>query len=157
MKKKSLWQFLAKLVAVTLVLGLVWFWWLREAYLSFITDPARLVLPMLGVEKLHFSAAAEHFANLIPFVALVLAAPEATRRWRYLVTSLMFGICLLMIGHLLMLTGFYFIIEKYALSRQAYRLMLPIWVLNDALPLILWLAFYPRALRGLFPRVRIGK
>lgn len=155
--KKNLWQFLAKLVVVTLALGLVWFWWLREAYPDFIAIPAQTVLPVFGVEKLHFNAAAEHFANMIPFTALVLAGPGAVKRWRYLIMSLVGGLVILMIGHLLMLIGFYFIIEEYALSRQAYRLILPIWVLNDALPLILWLGFYPRALRELFPRIRLGR
>ncbi len=155
--RRNLWLFLAKLAAVTIVLGLVWFWWLREAYPEFVSIPARAVLPLIGVEKLHFSAAAEHFANMIPYVALVLAAPGALQRWRYLVVALVSGVAILITGHLLMLTGFYFVIEEYALSRQAYRLILPIWVLNDALPLILWLAYYPKALRELFPRISLSR
>lgn len=154
--KKNLWQFLAKLAAVTVILGLAWFWWLREAYPGFIAIPARSLLPLLGVQKLHFSAASEHFANMIPYVALVLAGPGALKRWRQLLLALFAGIAILVIGHLLMLTGFYFIVEEYALSKQAYRLILPIWVLNDALPLILWLTFYPGSLRELFPRIKMS-
>lgn len=156
MKNRERWLFLGKLVAGTIVLGLIWFLWLSERYPFVLRPVGNWIFPIIGVSKWRLSATLAHMVNMVPYVALVLATPGWKVEWRRHVGALGAGVVALMLGHLLMLTAFDFIIGKYELSKAAYLWSVPVWVLNDSLPFVLWLSFFPNVLTDLFPRIRFG-
>ena len=150
------WLFLAKVVAITCLLGLAWFLGVRWQYPQGLRLVGDWLFPLIGVRKWELSWTLDHMANIIPFIALVLATPAWYRPWRRGLAVLLGGLAILVVGHLLMLIAFYFIIASYGFSEYAYRWAVPVWVVNDSLPLVLWLACYHRALGQLFPRLRFG-
>ena len=149
--------FLAKLVGVTALFGWFWFAWFEHQYPLLLKPFGDWLLPLFGARKWQLSFSLAHMSNWIPYVGLVLAGPHLSSRWKYHLLALVGGLAIIVAGHFAMLIAFYHIIDAYELSKMAYRFMLPIWVLNDALPLILWLAFFPRALSELFPGIHLGR
>ncbi|MFH1687318.1 MAG: hypothetical protein ABIE70_07320 [bacterium] len=154
--RKDLWLFLTKLAVVTVVLGLAWFWWFKLQYPRLLQPIGNVVLPWLGAHKWQLSWTLEHMSNMVSYLALVLATPEIGRRWREVLRALYIGLPIMVLVHLLMLAAFDHIISRWGLSEITYRWAVPIWVVNDALPLILWLLLLPEVLTELFPRLRSG-
>lgn len=148
--RKSLWLFLLKLVIVTGVLGYLWYARYQTMYPYWIDPFATWFFKLVGVRKWWLSLTVEHFTNLVPYVGLVLSTPGIIKGWRRSLLALIVGLVVLVIGHVLMSTGIYFVVEKHAISKAAYRYIVPIYLINDALPLVLWLAFYPRLVPEMF-------
>jgi hypothetical protein len=92
-----------------------------------------------------------HFTNLIPYWALVLATPGHRFAWRRGVAALVAGTLVLIAMHLVMSAVLYFIWEAHGLGKTTYRFAVPLYVVNDSLPLVLWIGFYYRTLQRLFP------
>jgi hypothetical protein len=92
----------------------------------------------------------------VPYVAIVLSTPGLLRNWKRSLAALGGGVAVLVLVHLAMSAAVYHLEAEYSLSKEFYRFMVPIYVVNDALPLALWLLFYPRVLGELFDLSRLG-
>lgn len=143
MKKRKLLLFLAKLVAVSLTIGYLWFDGLQIKYVDILSPVAEPVLMFFGASRWWLAMVVEHFTSLIPFIALVLASPGLISRWQNSLIGLVAGIAIIVSGHLLMSVGVFHIVENFGMSRTGYVFLIPLYILNDALPLILWLVFFP--------------
>lgn len=152
--RKTLWLFLAKLVIYTLAFGLVWFLWLKAQYPLMMRPVGNWLLPLFGAHKWHLSWTLEHFANMGPYIALVLATPGFVRDWKRGLIALGGGLAILMAFHFVMLITFYHIMAQWGLSEITYRWTTPIYIINDSLPLVLWLAFYPNVVGQLVASFR---
>jgi len=141
--RKELWLFLAKLVPLTLLLGYVWFRTVQRQYPDFVDVVADPFFRLVGVRRWWLALVIEHFTNIVPYLALVLASPDLIARWRRTLAALLGGGTALVLGHLLLSTAVYHLNEAYGLSKSFYRVIVPLYLVNDALPLILWFAFYP--------------
>ena len=152
--RKTLWLFLTKLIVVTVAFGLLWFLWLKPVYPHLLRPLGDWLLPLFGARKWHLSWTLEHFANIGPYLALVIATPGFARDWKRGTVALFGGLAILILFHYIMLISFYHIMARWGLSEITYRWTTPIYILNDSLPLIVWLAFYPGVLRELLDAAR---
>ncbi|RKX24774.1 MAG: hypothetical protein DRP45_07460 [Candidatus Zixiibacteriota bacterium] len=143
-KKKELWKFLLRLVPLTLLFGYFWFAFLQVRYPVLIRPVASFFLELVGVDDWLLYIVLEHFTNLVPFASLVLASPGLVSNWKKTLTALFGGLAIIIAGHLLLSWVVFELNEAYGLSRAFYRVVVPLLLLNDTLPLLLWVAFYPR-------------
>ncbi|MCK4462161.1 MAG: hypothetical protein KAW46_10165 [candidate division Zixibacteria bacterium] len=155
--KRNLWLFLLKLLPATLILGWLWFAHAQHAYPYWIDPVATFFFKLFGVRVWHLALTAEHFTNLVPYLALLLATPGLVRNWKRTLTALFVGLAVIVLVHIFMSVAIYYIVEAYSMSKSAYRIIVPIYLVNDAMPLILWLAFFPKVLSDLFGFIKWGK
>nr|MBN2278367.1 hypothetical protein [candidate division Zixibacteria bacterium] len=155
--KKDLWLFLLKLAFFSLALGLLWHFYLQTLYPHFLKPVAVPFFQWVGVKKWRLSLLLDHFSNLVPYTALVLATPGIIKEWKKTLLTFFGGLLILMIGHLLLSWADYYYWAKYGLTRGLFRNTFHFILLNDALPLGLWLLFYSRKLTGLFGFLKFGR
>ncbi|MFH1374949.1 MAG: hypothetical protein ABII79_14290 [bacterium] len=155
--RKNLWLFLLKLLVFSLALGYLWFTRYQRLYPYWIDGVADPFFEFVGVRKWWLGLVVEHFTNLVPYLALVLASPGFFRHWRRTLAALVGGVAILVLGHLLLSWAVYHFNELYSLSRSFYRIVIPMYIINDALPLLLWLSFFPSLLTELFGFKWLGK
>jgi hypothetical protein len=155
--KRNLWLFLLKLVSISLVLGFLWFWKLQDAYPHFLEPIAVPFFQWVGVKKWLLSWVIDHFTNIVPYIALVLASPGLLSNWKKTLAALLGGLAILIISHLLLSWLVYHYSAQYRFTKQFFRITFPFFLLSDALPLALWLLFYPRILPELFGFMKWGK
>ncbi len=146
MKKKQLWLFLAKLVPLTLILGYLWFSGFQTEYPKLLKPLAAPLFALTGVRKWWLVLTVEHFTSIVPYIALVLSTPSLIKDWKRSLWALFGGAAIIVAGHLLMSVAIYHIMEQYAQMKTSYVLLVPIYLINDALPLVLWLLFFPNCL-----------
>lgn len=127
------------------------------AYPNWIKPIAQLFFDIFGVTKWNLSLTAEHFASWIPFIGLLAATPGLLRRWKHALVALFGGVAAIVLMHIVMSIAIFYIVSAFEMSQNAYRLLLPIYLVNDAMPLILWLAFFPTVLSELFGFVKWGR
>ena len=155
--KKELWLFILKLVFFTVVFGLLWFYYVQELY-PYLLKP--IVFPFfkwVGVKKWRLSILLDHFTNVIPYVALVCSSPGFFKNWKKTIIILIGGLLILMLGHIGLSWIDYHYWSKYDTTKPFFRRIFHFYLINDALPLGLWLLFYPRLLPRLFSFLRFGK
>ena len=148
--KKDLWLFLLKLIPLTLVLGYFWFTNWQVRYPDWLDPIALPFFKLVGVRKWWLALVVEHFTNIIPYIALVLSVPDHIKEWKRGLLALFGGMAIIILGHLCLSWAVYYFNLDYGMSKSFYRIILPFYLLNDALPLILWLSFYPHMLSRLF-------
>ncbi|MDH3891603.1 MAG: hypothetical protein OEV49_11015, partial [candidate division Zixibacteria bacterium] len=148
--KRNLWLFLLKLAVTTLTLGYFWTTGWKMAYPTWIDPIAQLFFRMFGVTQWPLTLTADHHASLIPFIGLLVATPGLITRWKRALVALVGGVAAIVLMHIVMSIAIFHIVDAFEMSQNAYRLLLPIYLVNDAMPLILWLAFFPSVLSELF-------
>lgn len=136
--------FLIKLLLISSVLGFLWFWKLQNIYPHILSPLAIPFFQWVGVKKWLLSWVSNHFTNVVPYLALVLATPKALNDWKRLLAAILGGLLILTITHLLLSWLVYYYSEQYQFTRSFFRRTFPFFLINDALPLPLWLIFYPR-------------
>jgi len=142
-KRKELWLFLAKLIPLTLLFGYIWLSGLQAKYPDLLDPIALPFFKLVGVRRWWLALVMEHFTNIVPYAALVLATPGLIERWRRALLALFGGLAIIVLAHLLLSTAVYYLEIEYRMSKAFYRFIVPMYLLNDSLPLVLWLAFYP--------------
>jgi len=149
-RKKELWLFLAKLIPLTLLLGYLWFFHWQIKYPFAIGFMAKPFFDLVGVKNWYMALLLDHFTNQVPFVALVLATPGLFRRWKKSIAVLAGGLAVIVACQLLLSWAVYELVSRYVMTKMYYKLSQPLFLINDALPLILWIGFYPEMLSRLF-------
>lgn len=156
MKKES-WLFPAKVAVFLIIFGWIWFWYIQDLYPYILKPVAFPFFQWVGVKKWRLSLLLDHFTNIIPYVTLVCASPGFFRNWKKTLLAFFGGLAILMIGHLLLSWIDYHYFSQYKMTKAFFRGTFPFLMLNDALPLGLWLLFYPKVLPGVFSFVKFGK
>ena len=155
--KKDLWLFLAKLAIFTVIFGLLWFYYVQNLYPVILKPIVFPIFKWIGVKKWRLSILLDHFTNIIPYVALICASPGFIKNWKKTIAALVGGLLILMLGHIAISWIDYHFWSKYGTTRPFFRRIFHFYLINDALPLGLWLLFYPRLLPQLFSFLRFGK
>ena len=155
--KNELWKFLIKLAIFTVVFGLIWFLWAQDAYPRLLKPIVFPFFQWIGVKKWRLSLLLDHFTNIIPYLALVCATPGFFTHWKKTIIALLGGFIILMVGHIVLSWLDYHYWSQYDMTKKFFRSIFHFYLLNDALPLGLWLLFYPRVLPQLFSFLRFGK
>lgn len=155
--KKDLILFLLKLALSVTVLGLIWFYYFQMLYPEILKPIFLPLFQSLGVRKWRLYQLLDHFTNLVPYIALIIATPGFFKNWKKTVISLVGGLAILIVGHFVLsyLDDYYY--ARYQQTKQFFRSTFHYYVINDALPFLLWLAFYPKILTQLFGFKRLAK
>ncbi len=155
--KKEPWPFLLKLVLSTLILGYIWFAAAQNAYPHMLKPIFYPFFQWVGVKTWRLSILLDHFTNIIPFISLIIATPGFFKNWKKTLIALIGGLIILMLGHLALSWLDYHFWSQYKTTRKFFKSTFHYYLLNDALPLGLWLLFYPRVLPQIFPFFRFSK
>jgi len=154
--KKECWLFLSKLIGASLILGWIWFAWWQEVYPDMLRPVAVPFFRLLGVKRWFLELLMHHYTSLIPYLALVIATPGHIKNYGRGLVAFFGGSGVIILGHLLMSAVVFFIVDAYGLGKTAYRLTVPVYLINDSFPLVLWLLFYHEILIKLFPLLRFS-
>ena len=155
--KKELWLFLAKLAFFSIVFGLLWFYYIQNLYPVLLKPIVFPFFKWVGVKKWRLSILLDHFTNIIPYVALICSSPGFFRKWKKTIIALIGGLLILILGHIALSWIDYNAWSEYGTTRPFFRRIFHFYLINDALPLGLWLLFYPSLLPQLFRFLRFGK
>lgn len=157
--KKEPWPFLFKLIISSLVLGYIWFDFAQDAYPVFLKPIVFPFFKWVGVKKWRLSFLLDHFTNIIPYLALVIATPGFFKNWKRTLIAGFGGLIILIIGHLLIswIDYHYWSQAQFKLTRGFFKNTFYIYMLNDALPLGIWLLFYPQILSQIFKFLKFGR
>ena len=155
--KKQLWLFLLKLAFFSVVFGLLWFYYVQELYPILLKPIVFPFFKWVGVKKWRLSILLDHFTNIIPYVALVCASPGFFKNWKKTIVTLIGGLLILMVGHIALSWIDYHYWAQYKTTRPFFRRIFHYYLINDALPLGLWLLFYPHLLPRLFSFLKFGR
>ena len=127
--------FLFKFVLLSVPLTWIWIEWGRQAYgrmFSFLVGPLYEALGMVG-----FQGSRERYINYIPFLVLMLITPRVSASRRF--GGVVVGFVVILVFHL-----FFSVWAQLAqpageaITRESVALFLPVMLLSDALPFILW-------------------
>lgn len=155
--KKEPWPFLLKLALSTLILGYIWFAAAQDAYPHMLKPIVYPFFKWVDVKTWRLSILLDHFTNIVPYISLIIATPGFFRNWKKTLLALFGGLIILMIGHVALSWLDYHFWSQYKMTRKFFKTTFHYYLLNDALPLGLWLLFYPRVLPQIFPFFRFGK
>jgi len=153
-KGRTLLWFVARLIVVSVGLFVLWEWRLYEWYAIFFRTVARPVYALFGIELATMQEPVglviTRFYNVIPFLSLMAASQGLA--WKRRTAGTAVG-CVVIFGwHLVFPLIVRSIIAGYGLGPAAYQRLSPLFLLSDALPLILWAVFAYPALAMLFER-----
>lgn len=148
--KRNLYLFLIRLCLISFALGFLWFWKLENIYPRILWPVVVPFFQWVGVKKWLLSRVVDHFTNIVPYLALVLATPGALNNWKRFLAAILGGLLILAMMHLVLSWAVYYYSEQFGFTRLYFRRTFPVFLINDALPLPLWLIFYPRVHKDLF-------
>lgn len=149
--KKDRWLFLLKLAVFSIGLGLLWFYFLQAQYPKLIQPVFIPLFEVLDIRKWRLYQLLDHFTNLVTYTVLILSTPGIIKNWKKSLICLFGGLLILVVGHFFLSWIDYYYYAQYKQSRTFFRSAFHFYILNDTLPLILWLLFYPGVLTKLFP------
>ncbi|MFH2036231.1 MAG: hypothetical protein ABIJ45_07510 [Candidatus Zixiibacteriota bacterium] len=155
--KKEAKIFLLKIFISSFLLGYVWFAYAQNLYPHFLSPVAVPFFKLVGVTKWRLSLLLDHFTNLIPYIALVISTPDLIRNWKKSTMAFFGGLLILMICHLLLSWLDFYFWSQYQMSKSFFKSIFHFYLINDILPLALWLLFYPTILPQLFDFLKFGK
>lgn len=146
--KRKLLRFFLSLIVVSAVLTWFWFNGAQVSYALLFKPMAQFTFRLLKIYKSGVKLVIEHFTNIIPFIALSVSLPDVEIRKRLL--RLLYGLLILMVVHFILIIAVSGIYATYELSPTAYKFMFPLFIINDALPLVLWFLFFSEEILRLF-------
>jgi hypothetical protein len=150
-KRKELLKFLLKVLLFGVPLCVLWVQWLEGRYPYALHAAVHPILDLLGVKKWWMALLLFHFANLIPFVTLVLATPDLWRRLRHSALGLILGLASLVVMHMVLVFAVYYCNLKFGLRQEFHFITFPLYLINDILPFAFWYLWFPQV-RELFAR-----
>jgi hypothetical protein len=136
---------LAKLVAVTVPLTLVWIQWGREAYYQFFLHSSRPLLIALGVTGVRRDLVHDRFINYLPFIALLVITPALSLKRR--VIGGLVGCVVLYLSHVGLTYASFAAFIEHGETRESMSQLFPAYLLSDALPFLLWALIASEVLR----------
>ena len=139
--KKERWLFLLKLTCLVVLLGYGWVQY--QVYYPAVLGPVFLpVLAQVGVDRWYMALLLDHFTTWLPFAALVLASPDPIAQWKRHLRNLSIGLGAILLSHFLLSWAIFEIVAVHCMNNTYYKLSLPLYFVNDALPLALWVWLY---------------
>jgi hypothetical protein len=154
--RKRILGFVVQFVAVTAVLGLFWQFYLKVRYPRLFGTVALPVLRLFGVTDWPLPLVLGHFATWIPYCALVMSSRWLQADWMRIWRALVVGWVAVIVGHLLLSIGVYHLAELCESQQTFYSLLIPMYLINDTLPVILWLTLLPECVGKLLPKAGGG-
>jgi len=144
--------FLLKVLALSLILFILWYWKGERYYLSIFSGFLNHFLSIfgLGIQILWYPS--EIFHNLIPFISLMLLSRDIHLKRR--ITKSAIGLLILIADHILLSIGVYLLHHNAQTSPSAtdynYKFTFLLYTFSEILPFLLWVILAKRNLLKLF-------
>lgn len=154
--RNSRWLFLAKLVPLSILLFYIWIKWLMEPYAGLVAAAVNKITLVFAPRMTSILLSKELYYDVPPLLALCLATKTRffPRLWR-----LELGIILIFLWHILFLSTVnllsYNVPEVNAQGR--HFLFAFTYVINKAIPLVLWIALFRKEIVNLLIRPKGAK
>lgn len=144
---KRLLLVLAEFVALSVPLTWAWLTWGKALYLELLVG----LLETLGAAPVRhgMGGVSLRFVSHVPFAVLMLITPELSARRRLVGWAI--GASLIVASHLLLL---FLVDAAFASGRRVVPSILPLVLLVDGLPFLIWLVLARDFLRSLVPGLR---
>jgi amino acid transporter len=148
--REKLWIFIAKFVAVSLILFTFWYWKGQSYYIKILdTTLTSVLITLLGFNIEYFSYPADIFNNLIPFVSLMIITRHIKFKKR--MSQLGWGLLILILWHIILSQAIYFLHDQYQRESPLYeKLSVPLYLFSETLPFLLWILFARKQVVDLF-------
>lgn len=154
--KEKLWVFIAKFVAVSLILFALWYWKGQTYYIKILDGFLSFVLiTLFGLNIEYFSYPVDIFNNLNPFVSLMIITKEMKFKKR--MSKLGWGLLILILWHIILSQAIYFLHDQYQVTSKLYeKLSIPLYLFSETLPFLLWILFARNQVVDLFMPRRVA-
>ena len=154
--KEKLWVFIAKFVAVSLILFALWYWKGQTYYIKFLDGFLNFVLiTLLGLNIEYFSYPVDIFNNLNPFVSLMIITKDMKFKKR--MSKLGWGLLILILWHIILSQAIYFLHDQYQVTSKLYeKLSVPLYLFSQTLPFLLWILFAQKQVVDLFMSPKVA-
>jgi hypothetical protein len=148
--KRNLLRFFLSLIVVTVICTALWIYAVQVPYTTMFAPLARPLFRLLDVKVSGAVFVMEHFASLIPFLALSISLPHIPLKRR--LSRMAIGLGSIVFIHFLLIIISSVIFTHSGLSARSYKQVFPMLLVNDALPLILWFVLFSEEVIRLFSR-----
>jgi len=147
--KEKLWIFIAKFVAVSLILFAFWYWKGQYLYISILDNSLYFFFyTLLGVNS-DFSFPKDIFNNLIPFVALMVITRGM--KFKTKISKLGWGLLILILEHIILSKVIYLLYPEPGMESKWYeKVSVPLYLFSETLPFLLWILFAQKQVVDLF-------
>jgi hypothetical protein len=154
--KEKLWVFIAKFVAVSLILFALWYWKGQTYYIKILDGFLSFVLiTLFGLNIEYFSYPVDIFNNLNPFVSLMIVTKDMKFKKR--MSKLGWGLLILILWHIILSQAIYFLHDQYQVTSKLYeKLSIPLYLFSETLPFLLWILFARNQVVDLFMPRRVA-
>jgi hypothetical protein len=150
---------LLKIVVVSVPIAWIWEKWGREAYGDLFLQLSLPIYSLFGYHALLPEGARDRFINYLPFLVLMIVTPRMSLTRR--------GVGIVVGFVVIFLFQVFFVWYQYVavpdlenLDQQSYSRFLPVMLLCDSIPLILWIViakdFVQEITSKLFDSVETG-
>lgn len=146
---RRLLKLLLAFLALTMPLAWLWLEWGEGAYVHLLWKVLRPAYDWMGLPHRRGGPVAPRLVSIVPFVVLMAITPGMG--WRRRLRGIAIGLLVIAIFHLLL---FVLVDSAYAVlgrSRRALAKIVPFLVINDGIPLVIWIFFARDFLRQLIP------
>jgi hypothetical protein len=135
--------------ALTMPLAWLWIEWGEGVYARALLAILEPVYDAIGLRHQRGGPVAPRLVSVVPFVVLMAITPGMG--WRRRVVGSLIGLCVIACFHLLL---FLLVDAAYVVlgrSRRALARIVPFLLINDGIPLLVWIFFARDFLRRLVP------
>lgn len=130
--------FILKVLVLSIVLFILWYWKGESYYLPAIEGLLRKLSWTLGIRRGGLPYPRYILSNLIPFVSLMLITGEIELKKQIL--RLVTGLLILIVGHILLGIGIYLLCpDSPTPQTMCYNLSILLHVFSGTLPFFLWI------------------
>ena len=136
-------------LALTMPLAWLWLGWGQPHYVRLLRGMLAPVYRAIGLEPQGGGPVQPRLVSLVPFLVLMAITP--TLSWRRRSAGALIGVVLIVSFHLFL---FLMVDANYAVlgrTRRALARIVPLLLLNDGLPFLLWIFFAREFLRQFVP------
>ena len=128
----------AKVVGLSVAVTWIWLEWGRDAYSELFVELSLPIYGELGYTSLLPQAGRDRFINYLPFLILMIVTPRLS--WLRRIVGIAVGFIVIFIFQVIFVLVDYLVFPEGAanMTQDSYSKFLPIMLLTDSIPLILW-------------------
>jgi hypothetical protein len=129
---------LLKIIVVSAPIAWIWEKWGREAYGELFLQLSLPIYSLLGYHALLPEGARDRFINYLPFLVLMLVTPRMSPTRR--AVGIAVGFVVIFLFQVFFVWYQYVAVpDPESLNQQTYSRFLPVMLISDSIPLILWI------------------
>jgi hypothetical protein len=143
---------LALFFALTMPLAWLWVEWGEGVYARLLLDVLDPFYRAIGLRHLRGGPVSPRLVSIVPFAVLMAITPGMT--WRRRVVGSLVGLAVIACFHLLLFVLVDSAYAAFGRTRRALTRIVPFLLINDGIPLLVWIFFARDFLRRVVPGLR---